>query len=110
MKEFRLLFLAHLILGPVAVIIIADDMSHPERLESWYCNPAFFFPYLIAIEVFIWGTMAYLRHYRLKQDRLAKGTWMLQEANRLLAEGRLAEADAAYRKGVEMAGIKRNGG
>jgi hypothetical protein len=110
MREFHFLFLVHLVLGPAAIIIVAGDMNHPEGWDTWYRNPAYFFPYLVVLELFIWGTMAYVWRRRLKQERMAKGMWMLEEALRLQAQGRFAEAEATYHKGVALTGVSRNGG
>ena len=45
MVELKWYLLAHLILGPLGAIIIADDAAHPERWQKQlYRNPAIAIP------------------------------------------------------------------
>jgi hypothetical protein len=103
MKGLTLFVLCHLILVPLAVPIIANDMAHPERWDSWYRNPALSIPYCIALDAFIGGMLVYLWW---KERRREKGLWLLKVALRLQSEGKYTAAEAAYRQGRRLTGIK----
>lgn len=88
----------------VAVFVIADDMTHPERWETFYRDPAFSIPFCIVVEIFVLTTL--FRQWR-KQLRIAEGERLMEEADRLLAHGLEEEAEAAYAKGRWLCGLKR---
>lgn len=103
MKDLKLFLLAHLLLGPWAVYIIADDAAHPERWDTWYRNPAISIPYCVALDLFMGGVLVYLWW---KERQREKGLWLLNEALRLQAEGRHHAAEIAYREGCRLTGVK----
>lgn len=87
-----------------AAFVIADDMKHPERWETFYRNPTFSIPFCIGMEALI--VTALLRRWR-QQRRIEEGERLLEEANRLLDQGLEEEAEAAYAKGRWLCGLKR---
>ena len=105
MKAIKVFILAHLILVPLGVLIIADDAAHPERWDTWYRNPASSIPCCIALDANIGGTLVYLWW---KERRREKAFWLLKVAFRLQAEGKYTAAEAAYRQGRRLTGITPN--
>ena len=106
MKELKILFWLHVILGPIGVWICAYDWSHPELWADWYRNPAYAKPFLVVGEIFLWGGALYLWLRDRKQDRMKEGMRLMQEAVRLLDEGRIKEADELYEEGLRLTGQK----
>ena len=88
----------HLILVPVVVWILVDDMNHPELWGVWYHNPDMVIPYCVVLDLFV--LVACVRINR--RQRHTKGMWLLQEALRLQAAGELEAAEAAYREGRKL--------
>lgn len=106
MPVYKMLFWLHFILGPVGVWICAYDWTHPERWDVWFRNPAYAKPFLMIGEIFIWGGAAYLwLRDRKQKNRMKEGMRLMQQAIRLLDEGRIAEADELYRKGKKLVSI-----
>ena len=103
MKELRIVVVLHLVLGPYAVCIMANDARHPEQWDTWYRNPAIAIPYCLALEAVIWGL---LLHKWCREKRFAEGIRRMQEANQLHAEGRYREAEAAFEEGLRLTGQK----
>src|SRR5580692_7530444 len=99
MNELKILIWLHVILGPIGAWICAYDWTHPERWDLWFRNPTYAKPFLIIAEIFLWSMAAYIWLRYRKQDRMREGMQKLQEAVRLLDEGRIAEADELYREG-----------
>jgi hypothetical protein len=92
----RYLLSAHLVFGPWAVCIFIYDSNHPEVWSDWYRNPRISLPCCLLVEVFIWAIVGCCW---LRQTRLARGIFLLKEANRLLKEGQEQEAELAYQEG-----------
>lgn len=88
----------------LAVFVIADDMKHPERWDMFYRDPSFSIPFCVGLEAFI--LTALFRQWR-KQQKMAEGERLLEEANRLLDQGLEEEAEVAYREGCRLCGLKR---
>ncbi len=105
MDVLKILFWLHVVFGPIGVWICAYDWSHPERWDVWFRNPAYAKPFLIIDEIFLWGMGVYIWLRYRKQNRMKEGMQLMQEAVRLLDEGRIAEADELYRKGKKLTGI-----
>jgi hypothetical protein len=102
MKDIKILIVLHIILGPYAVWVIADDAQHPERWGIWYRNPSYSIPYCLAMDCLIVGLwISRGRKAEKKKQECEKGLQLLKNVNRLHAEGRYAEADAAYREWVK---------
>jgi hypothetical protein len=104
MKQLRILFWLHVILGPIGAWICAYDWSHEETWDVWFRNPMYAKPFLIIGEIFIWTGAIYLWWRDRNQDRMKEGMRLMQEAIRLLDEGRTAEADELYREGKRLTG------
>lgn len=103
MKEIKIVIALHIILGPLGVHIMMDDAKHPERWGDWWRNPTYAVPWCVVCECIIWGSMLVIWR---RERRMAKGIWLLEEANRLLAEGNIGAADASYEKGKRLCGLK----
>jgi hypothetical protein len=103
LNELRIVVVLHLVLGPFAVWMMAEDARHPERWDTWYCNPATAIPYCLALEGVIWGV---LLHKRRKERQFAEGIRLLDQANQLRAQGRYREADVVWQEGLRLTGQK----
>jgi hypothetical protein len=105
MKAIRWFIVGHLILGPLGVAIIADDMRHPERWDILIHDPSFAIPCCIVLDAILIGTCIHIWWDERKQQRLAKGIRLLREAIRLDQEGNRAASDEAYFEGCRLSGI-----
>lgn len=103
MKRLKIIFVGHLILGPFAIWIIANDAKHPEWWGDWWRNPTYSIPWCVMCDCIIWGLA--LDMWR-RERRMTQGLDLLAKANRLLAEGKTEAADAAYERGKSMCGLK----
>lgn len=104
MKGSHVFIIAHIIFVPLGILIIADDMRHPERWDTSYRNPAFSIPYCVGMESFI--VVACVYRWKNKQRR-EEGLRLLKEAVRLQQEGYCDDAEAAYQEGCRLCGIGR---
>ena len=99
MKEIKFVIALHIILGPVAVLIMMDDAKHPERWRDWWRNPTYAVPYCLALEAV---TAVVLFMGWRKERRLTNGIRRLEDANRLHAEGKFEDAEAAYQEAMRL--------
>jgi hypothetical protein len=113
MDKLNLFILAHVILVPYSILVIADDIDHPERWangvnaygwSTFYRNPYISIPFCVVVEALVVGRFFYCRS---REQREEEGLRLLTEANRLLAGGFEAEADAAYREGCRLCKLQR---
>jgi len=107
MNNIKAFLVAHLILGPLAVYIIADDANHPERWNIWYRNPFIAVPYCVVLDAFISACCVYLWLQERRFKRRSKGMRLLQDALRLQAEGNYEAAEAAYQEGLKLMSMKQ---
>ena len=105
MEALRWVFWLHVVLVAPGAWICWNDWSRPELWKDWWRNPAYAKPLLVIGEIFIWCGALYVWRREKKQNRMKRGMWMMQEAVRLLDQGRIAEADELYRKGKELTGV-----
>jgi hypothetical protein len=103
MKELKIVLVLHLILGPLGLWIMLEDASHPERWGTWYRNPSYAVPYCLALEAFIWGLP--LRNW-MRERRFDKGIRLMEEANRLRAQGHYQAAEPIWEEGLRLTGQK----
>lgn len=109
MKEIKRMIVPHIILVALAVAAIVDDAKHPERWGDWWCNPTYSIPYCLALVSLI--AVVLFRWWRMERRRPNELT-LLNECNRLHAEGNFEAAEAAYQKWKRMYGketLSRNG-
>ena len=105
MEAVRWVFWLHVVLVAPGALICWYDWTHPERWDLWFRNPAYAKPGLIIGEIVLWSLVLYAWLRDRKQDRMKEGMRLMQEAVRLLDEGRVQEADELYRKGKELTNI-----
>ena len=99
MKEIKFIIALHIVLGPVAVLIMMDDAKHPERWGDWWCSPTYAVPYCLALEAVI--AVVLVMGWR-KERRRTNGIRRLEEANRFHAEGKFEAAEAAHQEAMRL--------
>jgi len=106
-NDIKAIVVFHVVLGPLGLWMMADDMHHPERWGMWNHNPTYAIPFCIAGDVFIWCGAFYIWWtVQSKKRRFQAGIRRMQEANRLREKGRYQEAARAFEEGLRLTGQK----
>jgi hypothetical protein len=91
--------LVQLVFVPVLALVTLWCYQHPERLdndpEALFSDMRWAWPWLAALDVLLIAAFVRARWWTPG----ARALRLMKRAQRLLAEGRLQEADAAYAKG-----------